>query len=172
MLIDSNLVFDPSGTAITASADSTNVIDACGTGLPASPQGRDLGPGAKPLKVRVCVQTAFTAVGAATLQVVLKAAPDNGSGAPGTYAILSQTDAIPKASLVAGAYIDLPIPPAPPQMDVAPPDEIAGHMPRFYKIAYVVGTGPMTAGTVEAMVVSGDADTNFGGYTAGFAVSA
>jgi len=171
MLIDSNLLFDPSGTAVTASADSTNVIDACGTGLPASPQGRDLGPGAKPLKARVCIQTALIAAGAATLQVQLLAAPDNGSGAAGTYAILSQTDAIPKANLVAGAYIDIMIPPAPPQMDPLAPDEVAGSMPRFYKLHYVVGTGPFTGGTVESMIVSNDADTNFGGYARNYTVS-
>lgn len=170
-MIDSNLLFDPANTAITATAASTNVIDAAGTGLPASPQMRDLGPGAKPLKARVVVQQAFTAAGAATLQVQLEAAPDNGSGAPGAYAILAQSDAIPKASLIAGAFIDLVIPPAPPQMDVLPPDEVAGSAPRFYRLNYVVATGPFTAGQVESMIVSNDADTNFGGYPRGYSIS-
>lgn len=158
MLIDSNLLFDPSATAITASADSTNVIDFGGPGVPASPQGRDIAIGKK-LSVRVCCQTAFTAAGAATLQVQIKAAPDS-SGSPGTYILLAQTDAIPKANLIAGAFIELPIPPMPPQGETLPPEEARANLPRFYKLSYVVGTGPFTAGTVESFIVGEMADNN------------
>lgn len=164
MWVDALNLFDPTNTPVTVSADSTNQFDVVGTGLPASPQGRDLGPGAK-LSVRVCLQQTFLAAGAATLQVVLKAAPDNG-GVPGAFAILAQTDAIPKANLVAGAFIELPIPPQPPQSEAAPPAESGP--PRFYKLGYVVANGPFTAGQVESFIVD-EASSNNITYPRNFA---
>ena len=157
MWIDSNLLFDPANTAITASAASTNIFDAHITGgLPGSPAGRDLGPG-KVLIARVVVQQTFTAAGAATLQVQLQAAPDS-SGSPGTYVTLSQTDTIGKAALVAGAVISLPVPQAPPQFDTTPP--FAKPLPRFYRLNYVVATGPMTAGQVQSFLTDQEYDLN------------
>lgn len=148
MLIDANMVFDPNATAITASADSTNILTVGITGGVPANKGRDLGIGRK-LVARVAIQTALLAAGAATLQVVIKGAPDNGSGAPGAFAIYAQTDAIPKANLVAGAYIDIPLPAAPPQAGGGLEDGEPSP-PCYYKLSYVVGTGPFTAGTVEA----------------------
>jgi len=144
MQIDSLLVFDPSGTAITVTADSTNILDMGAE--------RDMGPGSK-LRAFIAIQTTFTAAGAATLQVQLMGAPNNG-GVPGAFAILSQTDAIGKANLTIGETIDMPLPAMPPQMG-------ALHPPRFYKLHYIVGTGPMTAGSVEAWLTGGEVDENF-----------
>ncbi|MDB5405204.1 MAG: hypothetical protein JWL84_116 [Rhodospirillales bacterium] len=168
MIIDSLLLFDPSGTALTASAASTNVLDTVGTGIPASPQGNDLGIGPQ-LKARICIQTALLASGAATLQIQLQAAPDN-AGAPGTYITISQSDAIPKASLVAGAFIDLEVNPLPPQGMTSPPTEAPANIPRFYRLNYVVATGPFTAGTIEAFLTDQVLSDNQVGYQRNFVV--
>lgn len=168
MLIDSTQVFDPASTAITATADSTNILDAGITGGLPTVQGRDLGPGSK-LSARVVVQAAFTAAGAATLTVQILGAPDNGSGAPGTFSVYAQSDAIPKANLTLGAFIELPLPPAPPQAGGNPEDGEPSP-PRFYKLHYVVATGPFTAGAVQAWL--GDpADLSIP-YKSGFSISA
>lgn len=166
MLVDGLLLFDPANTAVTVSAPSTNVLDGEGTGVPASPQGRDLGPGRK-LTARIAIQQTFTAAGAATLTVQLQAAPDV-AGAPGTWAILSQSDAIPKAALVAGAFIELPLGPQPPQAENLPPEESGP--PRFYRLNYVVATGPFTAGQLQSFLTDGDTDNPIA-YAANYKVS-
>lgn len=168
MLIDSLNVFDPSATAITSTADSTNILDMAMTGVPADPLGSDLGVGLDMI-VRICCQTTFTAAGAATLTIALKAAPDS-SGSPGTYIILAQTDAIPKASLVAGAIIDIKIPVLPPQGETGGLYEPAAKVPRFYKLTYTVATGPFTAGTVESFICTANADRPQLVYSANYTV--
>jgi hypothetical protein len=150
MLIDSLCLFDPAATALTVTAVSTNVLDTVGTGLPPSPQGNDIGIGPQ-LKARVCFLTTLTAGGAATLTIQLQAAPDNG-GVPGGYIILMQTDAMPVAKLIAGAFVDLEVPPLPPQGETLPPNEAPANVPRFYRLNYIVATGPFTAGTIEAFL--------------------
>lgn len=138
MLLDSNLTFDPSGTAITVSAASTNTIDAS--------VGRDLGIG-RDLKVTVTSDGLFAAAGAATLQIQLQGAPDNGSGAPGTWDTYAETEALSSAQLnetgVQGISLtgfDLP--------ERTP----GGKLPRFYRLYYTVATGPFTAGSVQAFI--------------------
>jgi hypothetical protein len=100
MIIDKLLEFDPAGTLITVTAASTNVLDLHGASLipaAASKPGRDMGagvaPGAVP-RLMVQVQTTFTAVGAATLQVQIQGAPDDGTGAAGAYVTYAETPAI------------------------------------------------------------------------------
>jgi len=66
-------------------------------------------------------------------------APDNGSGAPGSWSILSQSDAIAVASLVQG-YKFLP-------------GELPGGTQRFIRLNYAIGTAVMTAGTLKAALV-------------------
>jgi hypothetical protein len=96
MYQDANLTFDPSGTAITASAVSTNVLD-----LGAN---RDLGVGTFRGKLLVQVGTTFTASAqTATLNIQVQGAPDNGSGSPGTYSTLDESGVTPIGLLVAGA---------------------------------------------------------------------
>lgn len=169
MLIDSTNLFDPAGTAITVTANSTNILDMGITGGLPSVQGRDIAIGAYKLSVRAVVQAAFLAAGAATLQLQILAAPDNGSGAPGTFSIYAQTDAIPKANLTLGQFIELPVPPAPPQAGGNPEDGEPSP-PRFYKLNYVVATGPFTAGTVQAWL--GDPADLTIPYKSGFSISA
>jgi len=138
MLLDALLQFDPAGTAITATAASTNVLDMASE--------RDMGVAGRILDVFIVVQEAFTAVGAATLQVAIQGAPDN-AGAPGTWADLVMTGPIGKADLLLGAeLLKVALPYGRPHAGVT-------KNPRFYRLNYTVATGPFTAGKVQALLV-------------------
>jgi hypothetical protein len=135
MLIDKQNQFSadagdsPTGTGSTA---STNIID---LGV-----ARDIGGAVTDQLMLLCeVVTAFTSGGSATLQVQFQTAPDNGSGAPGSWVTLSQSDAVPVASLVQG-YKFLP-------------GELPGGTQRFIRLNYVVGTAAMTGGTLKSALV-------------------
>lgn len=155
----------------TGTQNSSNIIDLHHAGLPtlANLQGaRDMGIGDKPaLKMLVQVVTAIT--GGTTLQVVLQGAPDNGSGAPGSYANWWASPVYAEATLVAGTRLydmDLPRPPA------------GIGIPRFLRLGYV-STGTHSAGALGAWIVIDRADqyyssTNnavWGGYPAGITVA-
>lgn len=136
MLIDKLLQFDPSGTAVTVTATSTNTFDLL--------NARDLSIGAvdgRILEAVITVGTAFAAAGAATLQAQFQGSTDNV-----TWTTYIQTDAIPKANLGAATVMRLPLPP----LAVAPH---AAGLPRYLRLNYVVGTGPFTGGTIEADLV-------------------
>jgi hypothetical protein len=136
MIIDSQNLFSTQGTGdsptATGSTPSTNVVD---LGI-----ARDVGGALSEQLLLLCeVTTAFASGGSATLQVQFQTAPDNGSGAPGTWAILSQSDAIPVASLVQG-YKFLP-------------GQLTGGTQRFVRLNYVIGSAVMTGGTLKAGLV-------------------
>tara|TARA_R110000787_G_C13443394_1_gene446758 strand:- start:37943 stop:38374 length:432 start_codon:yes stop_codon:yes gene_type:complete len=123
--------------AITASADSTNVID---LGVPGTPYGgaaaftRDIGKGTK-IPVLVQVTVAFNNL--TTLQVIISTGATTALGT----AIASQTIAL--ADLVAGKQISI---------DVLPNDITE----RYLGIEYVVvGTAP-TLGQVTAGITMGN----------------
>ncbi|HYD04114.1 MAG TPA: hypothetical protein VEC60_00225 [Reyranella sp.] len=135
MLIDKQNQFSadagdsPTGTGSTA---STNIVD---LGI-----ARDIGGAVTDQLALLCqVSTAFTSGGSATLQVQFQTAPDNGAGAPGTWATLAQSDTIPVAALVAG-YRFLP-------------NEVPGPTQRFVRLNYVIGTAAMTGGAIKAALV-------------------
>lgn len=155
MYLDANLLFDPAGTAITASAVSTNVLD---LGV-----ARDLGPGLYPESVVVVVGTSFTGTGGSTLTIQVEGAPDNGSGSPGTYEILYQSQPVALASLVAGQKaFDAPL------AVVAPQGANGLVLPRFLRLNYIASTS-FTGGTVTSFL-GGDVDRNYS-YKPGVVVS-
>jgi len=133
MLIDKQTqLSDAQAVTSTGSTASTNVID---LGV-----ARDIAGGVvEALKLLIQVNTTFTSGGSATLQVQFQTAPDNGSGAPGAWVTLAQSDAIPVAALVQG-YRFLP-------------GELPGPTQRFVRLNYVVATATMTAGALSAAVV-------------------
>lgn len=150
-MIDNLLIFDgtlvPStGAALTTARASTNVLDMLA--------GRDVGAGiANDLEIHVDILQTFTAAGGATLNIQVQEAPETfvGSGIPGTYYTIAQTDAVAVANMVAGAricrYAWPVIQQSFPAGDAAPP--------RYLRLNYVVTTGPFTAGTILAYL-SGD----------------
>lgn len=164
MYLDLNNVLSQA-QPITVTAPSTNVIDyaGLGVGVPVNNRfgnatnfGQDpgIGDGISPPNILCQVGTAFTAGGAATLTVQLQEAPDTAnSGTPGTWTTIAQTDAIPVASLTAGTKIaEFTIPPKGPEV-------AASAFPRFFRLNYVVGTGPFTGGSIGfAGIITGRDD--------------
>lgn len=156
-----------SAQAVTVTAVSTAVYDTAGVGVgqpvgnrfgTATNFGQDVGGGG-PLvsgpQLVVSIPTTFTAGGAATLRVQLQAAIDtNNTGTPGTWDTIQQTDDIPVANLVGNA--------ARPLVSFTVPDRYPGqNFPRFYRLNYVVSTGPMLTGAVNAALLTGIDDVPF-----------
>jgi hypothetical protein len=128
MLIDQQNQFS-SAQAVTStgSTASTNVIDlGVSHDVSGAPTDR--------LMLLCEVVTPFTSGGSATMQVQFQTSLDNS-----TWSTLSQSDAIPVASLVQG-YKFLP-------------GELPGPTLRYLRLNYVVGTAAMTAGAITAALV-------------------
>jgi hypothetical protein len=141
MILDKLLEFDPALTALTVTAVSTNVLDM----LVAREMGIGMGEEQRP-QVQITVNAALVSAGATTLQVQLQASVDNAA-----WTIEAQTDAIPKANLGVGAVIRVPLGIMQPQ---------SAGVPRYYRLNYVVATGPFTGGSIQAELVIGDGQTN------------
>jgi len=168
-ILDSNLIFDPAGTAITVSAASTNILD-MGITNGVGGNARDMGIGDDPsIRLLIYSNGLFAAAGAATLSIQIQGAPDNGSGAPGTWTTYADSDPLSIATLnsfsgsVASGVKLFPI-------DL-PHREAGAALPRYYRLNYVVATGPFTAGTLQAYLANNRDDSvayQSGFSTAGF----
>lgn len=155
----------------TGTQNSSNIIDLHMAGIPAlaNLQGaRDMGIGDDPA-LKLLVQVTTTIANGTTLQVVLQGAPDNGSGAPGSYTNWWASPVYAEATLVAGARLydmDMPRPPA------------GVGIPRFLRLGYV-STGTHTVGALGAWIVLDRMDQYYrstsnavmGGYPAGITVA-
>lgn len=177
MILDAFQQFDSAvSLAIAAGTQaSTNVLDyGITSGIPTSANGggaRDMGIGDDPaLKLLVQVTTTFTSGGAGTLSVAVQGAPDNGSGAPGSYTTWWTSPTYALATLVAGErLLDMDFP--------RPPAGVA--VPRYVRLLYTVATATMTAGAVTSYVVvdrddqmyNGTNNATLGGYAAGVTVA-
>jgi len=126
MYIDRQNLFGQN-QAVTTSAASTDYID-----LGAA---RDVGNGT-PLEILVLCTESVTAAGAATVAVALQS-DDNASFSSPANLVLS--DAVPKASLVAGTeMLRVPVPYG---------------AERYLRLYFTVGTGPLTAGKFTSGLV-------------------
>lgn len=133
--------------AVTATAVSTDVIDLGpldSAGAPNANTRRDIGQG-EPLTFFAHVRAAFTAGGAGTLNIQLQTSDDNS-----TYVTLYDSGALALAALTAGARA----------VAIAVPRGVR----RYLRVNYVVGTGPMLTGTIDAGLVLDyqDPSNNFG----------
>ncbi|HNB43400.1 MAG TPA: hypothetical protein PLL72_04305 [Burkholderiaceae bacterium] len=126
MIIDKFLQVS-SAQAVTASAASTDVIDF----VQASP---DIGMDCLSMMV-ITTRSAVTAAGAATVTFSVQDSADNS-----TFTDVAVTAAIGKATLVAGYQIVIPMP---------------TKLRRYCRVYYTVGTGPLTAGSFSAQIVTG-----------------
>lgn len=153
----------------TGTQAASNIIDLGLSGLPTSANGggaRDIGVGDDPaMKLSALVTTAIT--GGTSLQLQLQGAPDNGSGAPGSYTTMWTSAAIAEASLVAGAQLA--------NIDV--PRVVFGQaIPRYLKLNFI-SVGTHSAGAIEAQIVLDRDDQIMGtggaysGYPAGITVA-
>jgi|SRR5882762_6294663 len=137
MITDASLTLS-AAQAVTASAVSTNTIDLG--------QARDIGSGDE-AQILIRVATTVTAAGAATVNFqVITSVSANLS----TPTILGQSDAIPKAVLVAGAQIWLAV----------PRSFINKLGQRYLGLQYTVGTGPLTAGAFDCFVLPSESAAN------------
>lgn len=154
----------------TGTQPSSNIIDlGVLSGIPSSANGggaRDIGVGDDPaMKLSAIIVTAFAS--GTSLQLVLQGAPDNGSGAPGTYTTMWTGPVIVEAALVAGVqYANIDVPRPTPGQPV----------PRYLRIQYI-SVGTHTAGAIEVQIVLDRDDQIVGttglysGYPAGVVVA-
>jgi hypothetical protein len=153
MLVDASLILS-SSQAVTTSAVSINTLDLSGgSGTVPSPQARDIGAG-RQLYVHISVDETVTAAGAATVTFQLIGSANADLSSP---IVLIQSDAIPKATLVAGYRFALPIPP-----------QLGSIGQRYFGVNYSVATGPLTAGKFTAFVTPDIQDAKV--YASGFSV--
>ena len=129
MIIDGELQFTGAAGGVnsdsptTGTQNSTNIIDLV--------NARDMGIGDDPaLEVLATVTTAFA--GGTSLQLEFQGAPDNGSGAPGTYTTYASGPVIALVDLTVGATL----------LDITVPRKAFGAaLPRFLRLRSVtVGT--------------------------------
>jgi hypothetical protein len=181
MILDSFLLFTGGSTSpgnsdgatdspTTGTQESSNVIDlGVVSGIPSYANGggaRDIGTGDDPsLKLLVQVTTAFA--GGTSLQIQLSGAPDDGTGAPGSYSVMYIGPAVLEAALLVGARL----------ADIDVPRPIPGQaLPRFLRLDYVT-VGTHNAGKVEGTIVIDRIDQVVGttgaisGYRAGINVA-
>lgn len=149
MILDGLLVFS-SAQALTATADSTNVIDLL--------NARNLGAGndSPAIKIMLSVGTAFQSTGSSTLSAALAGSTDNS-----TYTTMVIMPTATKANMVAGAVIG--------NVDL-PSTALGQALPRYLKLVYTVGTADFTAGTLNAALVL-DRQNNRSPYPAGSVVA-
>ena len=143
MIQDAKLIFSDGQAETTQTAhDSDNIVNlGVGTDELGNAEGAQAGEGGK-LWLNVRVGTAFATGSSATLAVALQDSADNSS-----YAAVSPTlgvAATAAASLTAGkVLIREPLP---------------ANVAQYLKLVYTIGTGTMTAGTIDAWISHGPMD--------------
>ena len=156
----------------TGTQVASNILDlGVNSGVPSSANGggaRDLGIGDNPsLELLAAVTTTFAS--GTSLQLELSGAPDNGSGAPGSYTVMWTSPAFVEAGLVAGVQL----------ANITVPRTIPGQpLPRFLRLRFIT-VGTHTAGAIECCIVldrddqiyGGSAGQGYGGYPAGLTVA-
>ena len=152
----------------TGTQAASNVIDLGLSGIPSSANGggaRDIGVGDPELYLSALVDAAFT--GGTSLQLQLQGAPDNGSGAAGSYTTMWTGAAVVEANLVSGMQI----------ANISVPRPVAGQvLPRFLKLNFI-SVGTHSTGTISCSIVLNRDDMPVGitglysGYPAGLTVA-
>lgn len=157
MILDKLMQFDAAATAaaaiIVAGVDSSNTLDLL--------NARELAIGHNRLVAVFTITTTFLAAGgAASLIIQLKGSADNVN-----FNVLDQTDqaGIPKANLLAGTVIHLPL--------GAYFGDPRAALPRYLKLTYLALTNPFTAGAFECDMVVDPQVNNAPNYAAGIVVA-
>jgi hypothetical protein len=159
MLIDSQTVFYPKGTSLVgltgAANASPNIVSLEAAGAIGGTNGRDVGNG-KPLYL-ACTLNGVAAGAGTTLQIDIQGAPDNGSGAPGTFVTYATSGPMTLAEVQSTAGQQFAFPIALPLRPMGQP------APSFLQLNLEVasGGGTLTAGTIFAGLVLDRDDTYY-----------
>ncbi len=135
MIIDKNLQI---ATALALSTAATGLA-LVGDQIDLGSIGRDPSNG-RPLWLVIGVTTAVTSVGAATVEFRLVSDAQAAIAVDGTATEHGKTYAFPKATLVAGYQVAIPLPPQFPSYE------------RYLGLLMNVGTAALTAGSINAFV--------------------
>lgn len=170
MFLDNSLTFNTSlssSQTITATADSTSVIDITGAGSGTAPAmingypsantaiGVDYGVGDGMSSPYVLVFVTATTTVTGVLSVSLSAAPDDGSYGQGSYTVLYTSAQLTGATqLAAGKVLYFPVPPTLFTM--------GEKLPRFYKLVYTVVSGSISL-HVNSMMATNPSSFGLGG---------
>jgi len=165
--LDNSLAFSSTWStaqAVSATANSTNVIDITGAGSGNAPAmingfpaantaiGEDYGAGDGVAIPYLYVTVTTAGTGAGTITLTLEAAPDNGSYSPGTYYNLYQSTAFVGTTLKAGTVLLVPVPPVPNNANT-----VSGGtddaLPRFYRLVYTVAS-TATASFIAGLMIN------------------
>jgi hypothetical protein len=154
MILDMYSTLEPKGTTLvglTGAQASAQAIDLAGPVIGGS-QGRDMGAAGMGLPLTVALNGITASGTATTLQLDFQGAPDNGSGAPGTWTTYVSTGPMTVAeieALTGEAYaFGINVPARPPGVP----------LPRFYQLLKTVAGGTLTAGTIFAGLTTGRDD--------------
>jgi len=136
MLLDSQLAFDPAGSAVTVTRVSTNVLDM------SVARDMGIGDGYPEPTITVVTDGLFAAAGAGTLTMSIQGSADNV-----TWYDIALSPAYSIAQLNTQLVFKLKLPGAAPNVT-----------PRYYRMNYTVGTGPFTAGSLQSYLNIGRDD--------------
>lgn len=156
----------------TGPQGSSNILDLAGPGFPVSATspfaqpGRDIGIGDDPA-IKLLVQVSLTFTGGTNMQAAIQFAPDNGSGAPGSFVVAASGPVVLEASLIVGCRI----------LEIDWPRPAPGAVPpRFAQLLFTT-TGTHGAGLVAGFAVLDrhdqplDANAVLGGYIPGIVIA-
>lgn len=130
MIIDGLLLFSTAQNLTTGTIASTNVVDL--------QNARDMGPGELPLRIAAYVAVGFVTGDAATLTVQAQGSTDNSA-----WNVYAQSRAYTAGELIAGAKL----------FPIDWPNVAVGALPRYIRLAYVIGALNFTPGAITAMLV-------------------
>lgn len=181
MFADNGLAFSSTWStpqALSATGNSTNVVDITGAGVGNAPAmingfpakntaiGEDYGAGDGVAIPFDYVSITTGAAGGATgnLTITLQAAPDNGSYSPGTYTTLFQSEPIPAGNITAGFKFITQVPPV-----LNDGQSGVEALPRFYRNVYTIA-GNMTCSVLSGLVINPPSSLLGNQYANNFAV--
>lgn len=139
-MITDGLLYFSTNQVITATADSTDILDLEAAG--------DIGAG-EDVRVVITVTQVFATLTSLAIKLVGAAVGDSAFGSPQT---LADTDAIPLANLVAGAQFEINVPRG--WM------KASGISFRYLKLTYTVAGSNATTGKVTAFLGNNNVQDN------------
>ena len=154
----------------TGTQAASNIIDIGLSGLPTSANAggaRDLGIGDDPALKFMCQATAYTS-GGTSIQLQLQGAPDNGSGAPGSYTTMWTGPVVAVANI--SGPLALSSPGSVYLANIDFPRPVPGQpYPRYFQLNFI-SVGTFVGLLVEAAIVLDRFDQVIGttGATSGY----